>query len=694
MKMGDSTTHSVIESLGVYLPPKKVDSKEILRACHVKLMLPLQRLTGIKTRRMAGESEFSIDLARRAIQECLDRSKYNADDIELLICCNISRYDGPNFHFSFEPSTSVRLKRDFGFKNALVFDISNACAGMFTGINVADSYIRAGFIKRALVVSGEYITHLTLTAQKEIVDKDDERIACLTLGDSGAAVMLEATQDPKVGFHAIDMYTLGKFSEYCIARPTHEEHGGAIMLTESMKLHAVAIRESVKHFGTLLMHMKWPREAINYVIMHQTARTAISQTASMINRFFGEELCRKDNMINNLEERGNTSTTTHFVALWDNIAKHQFKRGDSVVFAIQASGITIGTAPYTFDDLPERMRALEAQRPEEARMPAQLGRPAKPVAEVLPPAAEPSISISISPTALPRVRIESIGIVPPDQDVKCDAIALAGAAAEDCFTQSQYDRQEIDMLIHSGVHRDEFVCEPAIAALIAGHVGVNGDATPDGPRTFAYDVFNGAVGFLNACYNAIAMIASQKCDSVMVVASEIENNSGLDKELLGVRETGSAMILDRSANGTTGFGSFVFRYFTDYIDAFRSHIGQEKGQAFLSFIRNPEIETYYLRCIKDAVTEVMQRENLSPNAIKAIFPPQISSDFITRLSDSMGVVREKFVDVVEDGKDLFTSSLPYTLRQARATKQVQEGDIGLIINVGTGIQVGCAVYYF
>ena len=122
------------------LPPKKVSSKEILRACRVKMMLPLQRLTGIKTRRMAGESEFSIDLARRAIQECLDRSKYGPGDVELLICCNISRYDGPNFHFSFEPSTSVQLKRDFGLDNALVFDISNACAGMFTGINIADSY--------------------------------------------------------------------------------------------------------------------------------------------------------------------------------------------------------------------------------------------------------------------------------------------------------------------------------------------------------------------------------------------------------------------------------------------------------------------------------------------------------------------------------------------------------------------------
>jgi 3-oxoacyl-[acyl-carrier-protein] synthase III len=79
-----------------------------------------------------------------------------------------SRYDGPNFQFFFEPSTAVRLKHRLGFYNALVFDISCACAGMFAAIHVIDAMIRAGLVKRGMVVSGEYITPLTETAQKEI----------------------------------------------------------------------------------------------------------------------------------------------------------------------------------------------------------------------------------------------------------------------------------------------------------------------------------------------------------------------------------------------------------------------------------------------------------------------------------------------------------------------------------------------
>ena len=60
----------------------------------------------------------------------------------------------------------------------------------------------------------------------------------------------------------------------------------------------------------------------------------------------------------------------------------------------------------------------------------------------------------------------------------------------------------------------------------------------------------------------------------------------------------------------------------------------------------------------------------------------------------MNVSREKFVDIAYDGKDFFTSSLPCALQYAREQQLVKAGDIGLIINVGTGIQIGCAVYYF
>ena len=670
-------SNTVIESLGVYLPPKRVTSKEILRSCRNTVLFPLERLTGIRIRHMAGDTEFSIDLARQAIEKCLAKSQYNAEDIDLLICCNISRVDGPNFHLSFEPSTSVRLKRQMGFDNALVFDISNACAGMFTAVNVVDGFLKSGLAHRAMIVSGEYITHLTKTAQQEIDTKADARFPCLTLGDSGVAVILEQSENDQTGFHNIDMFTLGDYSDYCIAGPTSSEYGGAIMITESIKLHAVAIKESVLHMVSVLKGSRWKWQDIRHLIMHQTARTAIAETCKQINDFFKKEVLCRSKMVNNLEERGNTSTTTHFVALWDQIQSKKINTGDKVLFAVQASGITIGTAAYTLDNLPDRMRG-DIGKPEATGAPAIVGK-----------------AIAAREAEGSRIRIESIGSIPEGIETTRDAVEMVRIAGEDCLGKSVYSREQIDLLIHAGVHRNDFVVEPAIAAMIAGRLGINGTKGEDSRHTFAFDVFNGAIGSLNACHTAVSMIKAGKFHTAMVVASEIENNADtMPDRLLGICETGSAMIIDEDVEGDTGFGAFHFDYHTHYIDAYSSHVGQDSGSNYLSFDKDPEIENYYLQAIPRVVAELLKRENLNFSQIKAIFPPQISKNFIGCLSRQLNVIHDKFVDIVTDGKDLFTSSMACAFGAARDSARVKTGDVGLVISVGTGIQVGCATYYF
>src|SRR5947209_4737662 len=701
-------SNTIIESIGVYLPPKAVSTREILQNCSKPLQFPLEQFTGINSRRMAGETEFSIDLAKKAVADCLAHSRYNPQDIDLLICANISRCDGPNFRISFEPSTSMQLKAHFGFVNALVFDISNACTGIFTAVDIIDAFIKAGLIRRGMVVSGEYITHLIQTAQKEIEGYMDSRLACLTVGDAGAAIILEEAPNRKVGFHELELYTLGRYYDYCIARATEQEHGGAIMYTDSIKVSSVNIQQAVSHAAYVLKRSKLAPDAFQHIIMHQTSKMTINDAAREINSHFGQEICNQDNVIYNLAERGNTATTTHFVALMDHILSNKIRSEDNVIFGITGSGATIGTALYTFDDLPDRLRQVElhGQHPEK-------------VTEQR----EQRYTIPAQPHA-PRVRVESIGTLPAGTQGKKEALELARAAAEHCLARSSYKRGDIDLLIYAGVYRDDFLCEPALASMVEGKLLMNDaiDSQQD-KKTFAFDVFNGAVGFLNACQAAIGMMQAKKVKNAMVVTAEIENNVDiLPTELRGIQETGSAVILDTSADGATGFGNFVFKYFPDYIEAFKACTVQRNGKTSMHLQEDPDIESYYLQCICDAVSELLSIEKLDLSQVKVVLPPQISAQFITDLSGKMNISRDKFVDVVDSASiqagneaaasweslpgspaygqsackenDLFTSSLPYALEHVREQHLVEPGDIGLIINAGSGIQVGCAIYYF
>jgi 3-oxoacyl-[acyl-carrier-protein] synthase III len=671
-----STT--VIESLGVYLPPKIVSTREILKACVNEVMFPIEDFAGIKTRHMAGEDEFSIDLAKRAIEACFMNSRYGARDIDLLICGNISRCDGPHFQCSFEPSTSMKLKKFFDFDNALVFDVTNACTGIFTAITIADTLIKAGFIRRAMVVSGEYVTCVTLTAQKEIREFMDPRLACLTMGDSGTAMILESSTNMKVGFHELEMYTLGQYCSYCFVQETDQEHGGPIMLTDAIRIATVATKQSIAHAQYILNRRQWPPEDIDHIIMHQTSKKSLYNASQEANKVFGQEICHEGNVIYNLAERGNTGTNSHFVAVMDNIINNRIQTGDTVIFCATGSGITIGTALYTFDDLPDRLR--------------QAAIPGSSTTKVQ---ASERTTLPTMPRTL-RIRLESIATAPLEGTVRRSSVELARLAAEECLKHSQYDRRDIGLLIHSGVYRDNFLCEPAIASMIVGGLDMNGTIeSQEDRKTFAFDIFNSSLGFLNACYIGVQLIRAKKYRRVMVTASEIENNAEVwSDNLRGIRETGSAVLLEESTHIGSGFGNFIFRYFPDYIDACKSYTEQKSGRAVLHYDVSPDIEQYYLECIVVTVRELLAIEGLSIGDIKVIFPPQISSDFISNLCAVLHVPKDMLVDVIPGNMDYFTSSLAYAFKRAYASDIVKKGDIGLIVGVGAGIQVGCALYYF
>lgn len=671
----DKNKSTVIESIGVYLPPRSVATDEIIDGCKNEVHFPLEKITGIKTRRMAGQQEFSIDLAKKAVADCLAKSKYEPKDIDLLVCCNISRYDAPH-QVSFEPGTSIRLRKEFNFCNALAFDITNACAGMFTGIYIVDALLKTGTIKRALIVSGEYITHLTETAQREIESFMDARLACLTLGDAGAAVLLEQAAENETGFGDLHLQTLGRYSPYCIAKAA--DTGGMIMYTDSIGLTDAAVRSGAQHAINLLQRNGWPPESFTHLIMHQTSGMTMNSARKEINRLFNDTICHDGNTINNLEQRGNTASTSHFVALYDQIQNNHIHPGDRVVFSISASGLTIGTALYVFDDLPERLRQQEAS-----------------------PSSKP-IKVSLEPydreTAFtpPSVRIESVGTIPKKDNGKTNSMDFLCGAATNCLVNSSYECNDIGLLVYSGVYRSEYLLEPAYASLLAGKLDMNATALDAGQKqTLAFDIFNGSLGFLNACYVAQQMIGAKHCEVAMIVAAESENNAGKSAaEQLGICETASALILDSHPLKGKGFTKFLFRYFLESLDAYTTYCDTRNKEPFLQIKKDVALWSLYTDCILAAVQEILQLEKLDLSQVAMVFPPQLSSGFIAKLSEAMHLPNEKFVDAVQGGPDLFSSSLPFALAYAQENGLVKPDDVGLIISVGSGLQVGCAIYHF
>ncbi len=673
----DVPSQMVIESLGVYLPEKTVTFKEVLAGCNTKIKFPLRRLSGIESVRMAAEDEFAIDLAEKAIESCFQNSKYKSADIDLLISCNITRFIALNT-LTFEPAFSVMLAERFKMNNAFTFDISNACTSMFTGLWVAQQFIKTGHVKRAMVVSGEHITGTLKTSQKEIEEYMDSRLACLTLGDAGAAVIVEASSSRNAGFHDLELYTRPEYSRLCIAEATEKDHGGIIMYTDLIGLSNVSTDEGVKHSKEMIDKNRMDINDFDHLILHQTSKTTLTNAIDKINKCFGANFSNKENTINNITHRGNTATTTHFVALWDNIHNNRINNGDKIIFGISGSGITTGTSLYVMDDLPDRIRSAKKQ-----------GTAPPPVFESLAGATHKA-------KPLHRVAVESVGIANNNAEARMSAVELAKIAGKSCFAGSEYKRPDIELLIYTGVYRDNFLCEPAMAAMVAGDlkIGRAKDALTEN-NVLVFDIFNGAIGFLYACYFTAQSITAGSAKTAMVVAGEIDNNAGnSEKESLDIKETASAIILGQSANLEKGFNRFIFKSKTGHIEDLQIKGMINKPPFHLDIDKSAELEKLQIDCLIEAVNELLENEELDLSNIKVIIPPQISSQFISNLAKRLKPQSDKFIDVTEPGCDLFTSSVPYAMKHVFDKGLAQVGDIGLIMAAGSGAQACCASYYF
>lgn len=665
-----STSRTKIESLGVYLPERVVTTEEVLQGCKVPISFPLEKMTGIRSRRWVAEGEYAVDLSLKAAADCLSRSRFKPDEIDLVICCNISRHDGPK-QFSFEPGTAIRVRDKLGLTNALCFDVSNACAGFFTGIWIADGFLRSGAARNALIVSGEHITHLIETAQKEIESFLDPKLACLTVGDAGAAVVLERSADSDVGFEDLDLFTLGDYSDLCIAKATDREHGGAIMVTDSIRQTAVAIRHSVNHACEVLRRKRWGPESVDQVLLHQTSETALRDAGREINSAYQATVCSETNLILNLTERGNTASTSHFVALADRIREGRVTSGDRIVFGITGSGQTIGTALYRLDDLPDRMR-------DNAKQPS------------LPALRKPSIDRRTT------ARIASWGMTPETIPFRRDATELARLAAENCLANNSVARESIDLLLYTGVYRNDFLCEPAIAALLAGKLQINASTwNPGEPSTFALDLLNGPLGFLNACHVASELIESGKRSTVMIAASEIENNALVHPEQLrGLVETGSALLLEQAPAGGSGFLSFRFASFPEYIDLLRTQSTWKPGKTWLEIDHNEGYERALLDLIPEVVSQYLDCEDIPLAGIDAVVLPHISSDFVESLRSRMKLSSDQTVRLGIGDRDYFTSSIVGSLNVLSQSDRTQPDTWILMVSAAAGVQIGCALYRF
>ena len=317
-------THSRIAGTGSFLPPRVVTNDEFAARLDTSDAWIRER-TGIAARHIADSSVAASDLALEASKAALAAAGMRAEDIGLIIVATST----PDFVF---PSTACLLQKKLGVRGCPAFDVQAVCSGFVYALATADSFIRGGQAKSALVVGAEVFSR--------ILDWSD-RGTCVLFGDGAGAVVLVA--DEKPGIHATALHADGGYSDIlCVPGNVS---GGAITGTPYLQMagnqvfkFAVKVldevaRETVAAAGMELQDVDWliPHQA-NVRILDATARK-LGIPAQKVAVTVGHH--------------GNTSAASIPLALDEYVRAGHIRTGHRVLMAGVGGGFTWGAALAT-----------------------------------------------------------------------------------------------------------------------------------------------------------------------------------------------------------------------------------------------------------------------------------------------------------------------------------------------------------
>ncbi|MGB0909651.1 MAG: 3-oxoacyl-ACP synthase III family protein, partial [Nitrospirales bacterium] len=319
-----------LDGTGSFLPVRVVSNKEVAQELGVEESY-IFRVSGIRTRHWAGESEDCSVLAEQAARQALEQAELRPSDIDSIVVSTTSP-DMGGF-----PSTASLLQRRLGVRGPCAFDYRASCSGFLYGLSMADTMIRSGHSARCLVVAAEI--------KSRYLDADDAGTAILFGDGAGAAVVVKG-EDPNIGIQNVRVFADGSHSDLVtipaggsrepMSTETIKEKRHSIRL-KGASLFRVAIKQLSLSLKELLAANNLTVEDVQHVMFHQANSRILAKLAD---RLQIPAHC----LFSVIEQTGNTSSASLPITLDKANREGRLKAGDQILLGTIGGGMTWGGA--------------------------------------------------------------------------------------------------------------------------------------------------------------------------------------------------------------------------------------------------------------------------------------------------------------------------------------------------------------
>lgn len=284
--------------------------------------------TGIRQRYIAGDGETTATLATAAARAALADAGVEASSIGLIVLATAT----PDNTF---PATATKVQAALGCNGCVAFDVAAVCSGFLYALATADSLLRTGMAKRALVIGAETFSR--------ILDWDD-RTTCVLFGDGAGAVVLEAPDaDAEGGLNAPGIIATRLHADggchdllYVDGGPSTTQTVGHVrMKGREVFRHAVVNLADV--LKEVIEDTEISVEDIDWVVPHQANARILDATAKKLG-------IAPEKVIVTVDRHANTSAASVPLALDVARKDGRIKPGDLVMLEAMGGGFTWGAS--------------------------------------------------------------------------------------------------------------------------------------------------------------------------------------------------------------------------------------------------------------------------------------------------------------------------------------------------------------